>query len=848
MKIKLLKSLSTLLMLVLFIGFTSNGHAAAQYSHNGNIDPLTEGWTFLDTHPQVTVGPVTDNGINAWSINDFGTVSPSRSRYNITPTTQEISGGFSNGWILRVNLRVVDTPDDVDPSILAEYNDGSRRFLLLFGSDNSGDPVVQLVDGVSTNTHTVTGGGNQFNLYELVFVPSTGRVSLFVNNQATSITDQPGIDAGSVPARINWGSGSSATTGHAYYNLVEWEIARDSDGDFIIDYLDNCTFVRNFPQTDTGGIGSNSPPDGIGDECQCGDLTGDGTVNNEDLTRYRQALADPENNGLNINESFLCGVYGDADGCNALSVAVMERAIGGNLPEVIQSCAADNGDLGSYCGDFVCDGLETCTFDGCQDDCGKCTLNTACTRNEDCASNICDGGTCSAPPISPNVPFACGDTICGGSESCTHVGKFGCFDDCGPCQANANPNDGIQPDYCLEHRDCSGDQLCVSAGECINTNTDDSIGILCAEDADCPQGDFTCNFGAFNRSIYSGIRYEGLCSDLQTTCFPVVNLLRPNELQQAECSSGDLCYRRKICHEPGLNTPICGSPTRGFAERCNVNQVCAIDDDCISDTCYTSIASRIVRNSFCIPPNSLNGFPCNDDNECTSNSCFLGFCTNTTSFCLSDSDCASDERCAGFPGTCNPSGCGDGLCSSLEACHVQPMNPPSFIETCQEDCGKCITGHSCGVDSDCISGDCNSIFGCQSVCGDGVCDSGEACTTNQLSPLNNLCRTDCGACANGFRCNTSADCVNDCVSGICAPTPPTCNDLGNCPNGGICTASSQCASGRCLNNPFINTSYCVPSGCIAPGSTCSQIDGPACCDFPDNDLSCRGLGVGACAQ
>ena len=45
---------------------------------------------------------------------------------------------------------------------------------------------------------------------------------------------------------------------------------------------DNCPFEPNAGQADTGGIGVGSPPDGIGDACQCGDVNGDGFVTSAD--------------------------------------------------------------------------------------------------------------------------------------------------------------------------------------------------------------------------------------------------------------------------------------------------------------------------------------------------------------------------------------------------------------------------------------------------------------------------------------------------------------------------------------------------------------------------------------
>ncbi|MCP4002884.1 MAG: hypothetical protein GY725_01685 [bacterium] len=57
----------------------------------------------------------------------------------------------------------------------------------------------------------------------------------------------------------------------------------DADGDRILDAVDNCAFQFNPDQSDVGSVvaypaESGSPPDGIGDVCQCGDVSGDGEI------------------------------------------------------------------------------------------------------------------------------------------------------------------------------------------------------------------------------------------------------------------------------------------------------------------------------------------------------------------------------------------------------------------------------------------------------------------------------------------------------------------------------------------------------------------------------------------
>ncbi len=52
---------------------------------------------------------------------------------------------------------------------------------------------------------------------------------------------------------------------------------------------DNCPFITNPSQADVGGLGS-AGPDGIGDDCQCGDPGHDGRVQIDDVARILRVL------------------------------------------------------------------------------------------------------------------------------------------------------------------------------------------------------------------------------------------------------------------------------------------------------------------------------------------------------------------------------------------------------------------------------------------------------------------------------------------------------------------------------------------------------------------------------
>jgi hypothetical protein len=113
-------------------------------------------------------------------------------------------------------------------------------------------------------------------------------------------------------------------------------VADDEDGDGVPDAEDNCPFSPNPDQLDLGGVGS-SAPDGIGDACQCAEVTGDGSVLDDDVDAIRSTLADL----APLNAPERCNAIGAAGGgdCEILDAVAVERALAGFAPGVQQVCA-----------------------------------------------------------------------------------------------------------------------------------------------------------------------------------------------------------------------------------------------------------------------------------------------------------------------------------------------------------------------------------------------------------------------------------------------------------------------------------------------------------------------------
>lgn len=115
---------------------------------------------------------------------------------------------------------------------------------------------------------------------------------------------------------------------------VQVAVIADADADGVIDSIDNCPATSNTDQKDSGGVDTNSA-DGIGDACQCGDISGDGKITNTDSVLIKRHLL-----GLPSKfEADFCDVNGDAQ-CTNTDAILIQRAIVSLPPGLRQTCTA----------------------------------------------------------------------------------------------------------------------------------------------------------------------------------------------------------------------------------------------------------------------------------------------------------------------------------------------------------------------------------------------------------------------------------------------------------------------------------------------------------------------------
>lgn len=163
--------------------------------------------------------------------------------------------------------------------------------------------------------------------------PATGCPDAAVR-QIVLPLDSPAVPADAMSVSLADASfGPAATVGvpisSPVYELGAFTTAfllpgSDRDHDGVADAEDVCPHAWDPDQSDSGGVGSGSPPDGTGDACQCGDVSGDGRVTLADALLMRRSLLVPSATTLPRPER--CDVGGSI-GCTLTDAALVQRAL-----------------------------------------------------------------------------------------------------------------------------------------------------------------------------------------------------------------------------------------------------------------------------------------------------------------------------------------------------------------------------------------------------------------------------------------------------------------------------------------------------------------------------------------
>ncbi len=436
---------------------------------------------------------------------------------------------------------------------------------------------------------------------------------------------------------------------------------------------------------------------------------------------------------------------------------------------------------------------------------GSCDDLNACTKNDICINNICNGTS-----LLPGETASCGVGACrrtlalcesGTRSLCTPGDPVteicnGIDDDCDgttdegctgtPCITASQCNAGYfcSPQGCLPDKvpgsACSKNDEC--AGERCDSGFCCASGNCCSADSDCAA--LSSPADCTSPENCQGHRVIGTCNanfSCETTV--VEDDTACNGITSNSCGS-----------YPAITCSALGTQSSNQGALCATS--CISDSECDGDAhCYAGA---------CVPKFTL-GATCSSATQCSSGNCADGVCCNSSceGGCNSCALAGSEGTCSPIPAGTDPkdactsavpSSCGNtGLCDGSGSCALYPQG--TF-------CG----GYSCTGALETPPNECN---------GEGSC-----------LPRPPSARRDCLAypCdTQGERCATSCVTNGDCRTSVSA----FCKD-GQCTtgveNGGACTSTSQCKVGFCVSGICCNTPCNTPGhSCANPTGTCRAV-------------------------
>ncbi|MBX3271645.1 MAG: hypothetical protein KF729_15370 [Sandaracinaceae bacterium] len=272
---------------------------------------------------------------------------------------------------------------------------------------------------------------------------------------------------------------------------------------------------------------------------------------------------------------------------------------------------------------------------------------------------------------------------------------------------------------------------------------------------------------------------------------------------------------------------------------------------------------------------------CSDGNECTTDACSVGVCSNTPRAlgdpctggacggpsapmclaCVDTSATGTDAGCLAARPHCRTSGAGAPVC---EACldtatgsgtdlGCVAATPYCVAGAGGNACVACVSAADCNDDNECTTDSCSAAGACVnttraagSTCSGGVCDGAASpacvpcidtgagtdpgCTAGRPFCTGTGAGATCAACTTAAHCNDANDCTADaCIGGSCFRTPLPAGDPcagGVCSGAGAmcveCVADAQCPGARPRCDVATNVCVqCLGTGDCADGLECT---------------------------
>ena len=511
-----------------------------------------------------------------------------------------------------------------------------------------------------------------------------------------------------------------------------------------------------------------------------------------------------------------------------------------NLPSSPGRClsvARGARDPRSTCSDL---GASACSTNGLCDGQGGCQKYPAGTT---CGRQSCTAGAYTPPPTCNTAgqcvasrsrtcsPYVCnGDTCftsCSTSAQCA-AGEFCNTGSCGlkPRGADCTADKECQSGFCAQGVCC--DSRCANACTACDLPASTGTCTAVADGAADPQG--KCVATGYGSCGPTGACLKGQCAYAQQgmSCAAAVCASSSSLTPTSTCDGKGACIKPP--------TQSCGTFT------------------CANGACKTS-CTPATEPRDCVPPNTcvdnscglrVNGAACTDPRQCRS-----GFCTQSVCCDVPCADAATESLCKTCKGT--PSAPA-GTCAFVAS---GSADPKSRCTASQVDKGDCSNDGTCDGNGACRPWP--STSGCRQESCTGTshtlpatCDGSGNCPAAVVSSCGSyVCSSTSPTCLT--TCTSDADCADDLT---CLQTTNRCGDkLGA---GDPCVASSDCASGHCVDDLCCADESCADcKSCNVSGhaGTCYPVaagsaDGACVAQCPEGSNQTSGLcdGNGACLE
>ena len=239
---------------------------------------------------------------------------------------------------------------------------------------------------------------------------------------------------------------------------------------------DDCPWSANPDQLDQGRVGAPDLPDGIGDACQCLDVSDDGRADVLDAVLYRRAVMSQPPPLAAPRKCLGAGV----STCDAGDVTPLRNALALAFPPPANLCAA----AGACTASADCPAGISCDLAAqrCEKNDGQaCAQDSQCLADACCgqrcttlASDIANCGSCDHPCYNPHGTTVCASGVC--APSCSY----------GYVSCDGRSDNGCETNLII----CSGDGCPTS-----------TVGSFAADGAGCAVVATTSGFGGGRLSV-----------------------------------------------------------------------------------------------------------------------------------------------------------------------------------------------------------------------------------------------------------------------------------------------------------------------------------------------------------